>query len=152
MKHTRILVTVGTSSFDNLLMAIDSISLDGFYFDVQTGSSSYNVINHNSFKWANKLSDLYIDYDLVITHAGAGTIYNLLERGVRFISVPNLERVDKHQDDICKFIEKNNYALVCYNLCDLYNMIASYDFEKFEFNSYKKNEFFKVDEILDEIK
>ncbi|ENM5898490.1 hypothetical protein LV192_002706 [Vibrio mimicus] len=152
MKKKRILVTVGTSSFDNLLIAIDNISLNGISFDVQTGSSSYNVINHNSFKWVNKLSDLYVDYDLVITHAGAGTIYNLLERGVRFISVPNLERVDKHQDDICKFIKNNNYALVCYDLCELYNLIASFDFEKCQFNSYKNSKFFKVDEILDEIK
>ena len=86
------------------------------------------------------------EYELIVTHAGAGSIYGLLEKGKNLIVVPNLERDDKHQSEIAKFVEDNNYALVCWDISDLPKLInKSRTFKK---NKYDKTDFFKYDEII----
>ena len=50
------------------------------------------------------------DYDLIITHAGAGTVFFLLACNLPFIAVPNLERQDPHQLELYNWLEKNKYS------------------------------------------
>jgi beta-1,4-N-acetylglucosaminyltransferase len=57
----------------------------------------------------------YRSADVVIAHAGAGTIYQLLDMRKKSIIVPNLDPSDKHQLDIADFLLKYNYAFVAYN-------------------------------------
>lgn len=50
------------------------------------------------------------DYDLIITHAGAGTVFFLLSCNLPFIAVPNLERRDPHQLELYNWLKRNKFA------------------------------------------
>jgi UDP-N-acetylglucosamine transferase subunit ALG13 len=68
-------------------------------------SSSVNLhltefINEASFK----------EYDLIITHAGAGTVFYLLNCKLPFIAIPNVERRDQHQVELYNWLKNNNYS------------------------------------------
>ncbi|HEW9976521.1 MULTISPECIES: PssE/Cps14G family polysaccharide biosynthesis glycosyltransferase [Shewanella] len=143
------LVTVGTTCFDSLIITANDIAKkneeDCFTFQISNGI--FKPSSGTFFEYSNLIDDVYLKSDLVITHAGAGSIFKLLELGKRFIIVPNLERVDKHQSDISSYMESNNYALVCWcldDLSDLYNCL-----KEFKPNKFAKENFFKFDEISD---
>ncbi len=50
------------------------------------------------------------EYDLIITHAGAGTVFFLLTCNLPFIAIPNLERRDPHQLELYNWLKKNKYS------------------------------------------
>lgn len=50
------------------------------------------------------------EYDLIITHAGAGTVFYLLNCKLPFIAIPNLERRDQHQIELYNWLKNNNYS------------------------------------------
>jgi beta-1,4-N-acetylglucosaminyltransferase len=50
------------------------------------------------------------EYDLIITHAGAGTVFFLLTFNLPLIAVPNLERRDPHQLELYNWLKKNKYS------------------------------------------
>ena len=58
-----------------------------------------------------KMKDIIKDSDIIITHAGVGTIMECLEMGKEIIVVPrkveNLEHVNNHQEEIAFEMEKN---------------------------------------------
>lgn len=100
----------------------------------------------NTFNFSNKITDYYKESDIVITHAGAGSCYNLLEMGINPIVVPNLERRDKHQKQLAKYLEEKNYCMVCWDIKKLNNCILSYT--KTIFDVYEKIPFNKAQEIF----
>ena len=57
-----------------------------------------------------KMKDIIKDSDIIITHAGVGTIMECLEMGKEIIVVPrkaeNLEHVNNHQEEIAFEMEK----------------------------------------------
>ena len=123
----RVLVTTGTSSFDPLLRKVDEIAnrrgVTGWIFTVQTGSSTYTPRNACHFSYTDQIQRYYEDADLIISHAGAGTVFRVLEMGKRLILVPNPAFKDEHQKEICRFVESNNYALVAWTVDELESMI-----------------------------
>ena len=143
----KIFVTVGTTKFDHLIKFLDT-SLDKSY-DVlfQIAEGNYKPINFPYIKYTNNIKDQYDNSDLVICHAGAGSIFELLSLNKSFFAVSNLDRVDKHQLEICQYLKSNNYALFCEN----YDMILEsiIKLNDFNFNKFKKDSFFKFDEIAD---
>lgn len=147
----KVLVTVGTSSFDSLLRSIDNLSIKGVEFTIQTGTSTYTVKNHRSFTWIDNITNTFKNYDLIVTHAGAGTIYNLLESGFCFLAVPNLERTDHHQLDICNYLVENGYALICTDVSTIESHVLA-SLHRENLKEYVKTNFFKTDEILNVIK
>ncbi|NQZ08441.1 MAG: hypothetical protein HRT35_14905, partial [Algicola sp.] len=113
-----IFVTVGTTAFDQLIEAVDA-QLSGHQFDVtcQIANGKYlPKIKHVRF--AEDFSRRLVEADVVITHGGAGTVFELLEQGKKMIMVPNLFRVDKHQQDLANDVEQNGVAGVCWALSD----------------------------------
>lgn len=50
------------------------------------------------------------EYDLIITHAGAGTVFFLLKCNLPFIAVPNIERRDTHQLELYYWLKDNNFS------------------------------------------
>ena len=145
----KILVTVGTTAFESLIRKIDEIAsndkVNSYIF--QCAHGVYIPSNGVSFKFSDDIENYYNDSDVVITHAGAGTIYRLLELRKKIIIVPNLERVDKHQADISEFMEEKNHALVSWSTDELESkIIDSIDFLP---SMYKKDSFFKYAEIAD---
>jgi len=117
----RVLVTVGSTKFDALVGAalsqpvLDALTQKG-YSDVvvQCGNSQVdwlgptdgerNVHRHglNISLWRFKpsLEGEYDAADLVVGHAGSGTILDVLRRGKPLIIVPNPTLLDNHQEDM----------------------------------------------------
>jgi beta-1,4-N-acetylglucosaminyltransferase len=148
-------VTVGTTPFDGLIINLDEFSKKNksFNFIFQKSQGKYTPTFGESFNFSNEIEKYYIDADIVITHAGAGSIYRLLELNKKVIIVPNFERIDKHQSDIALFMEKNQHALVLWDYENLENTIL----ESLHFSPrlYEKDSFFKsidissyIDEVL----
>lgn len=147
----KILVTVGTTQFNGLIETIDNIAKTkkNYYVTFQIANGNYKPVNGEYFEFHNNINQYYSSSDLIITHAGAGSIYQLLKLNKKIIIVPNLERVDKHQLDIANYMDNNNYALVCYSLEKLENAIKkSLDFIPMPFT---KKDFFKFTEIANYI-
>ena len=146
----KILVTIGTGSFNSLIRCLD-IKYSNFEIFFQTGASKY-IPSHGDYseKIVN-ISSKYNKFDLIITHAGAGTVYNLLEQKLKFIVVPNIERPDKHQLEIAKFLKKKNLCKVIsiaeIEEIDIENLFS--ELLKIKFNDYSKTKFFKTYEIKD---
>ena len=148
----KILVTVGTTKYDSLISYIDTES--SFYnlpIEFQIANGKYIPQKHPYFTFLNR-ADIFKKYqekDIIITHAGAGTIFELLEMRKKFIVVPNIERSDRHQTDIANFLSKNKYALVAYDLTQLEIFLDI--IQKYDFRNFVKEEFFKSNEIIDYI-
>jgi beta-1,4-N-acetylglucosaminyltransferase len=147
-----ILVTVGTTKFNSLIEYIDSeINNPDLNIEFQIADGEYIPKNHSYFKFLDNdaINEKYINADIIITHAGCGTIYKLLEMKKKFIIVPNLERSDKHQLDLAGYMTKNKYAFVAYNFNQL-NMFIDI-VPKYGFNVFYKQNFFMVNEIIEYI-
>lgn len=146
----KIFVTVGTTPFDTLFEFVDR-TLDPNNFDVtcQIAEGKYTPKNHRSFKFKDDISSYYESSDIVITHAGAGTIYKLLEMSKKLIVCPNISRVDDHQLQISKYVDMKKYALYCRDLNDLASFCQSKCFN--EITEYKKTKFFGAKVLFTDI-
>lgn len=124
-----ILVTVGTQdkSFKRLINEVDNLVKNKVIKDevvIQTGYTEYNgSINHFAFTSQDELDELVKKCDILITHAGVGSIFKGLEYGKKVIAVPRLkkyhEHVNNHQLDISKNFEEAGYIMVVNDMIDL---------------------------------
>ncbi|CAH7057019.1 Glyco_tran_28_C domain-containing protein [Vibrio chagasii] len=150
----RILVTVGTFKFDGLIKTVDNLALNNFHsFTCQIGSGEYKPKNCNWFDYSSEFDSFVQDADLVITHAGAGTVYGLLEKNKNIIVIPNIYRVDHHQRELSKYVGDNNFALTCEDLNSLeYVIEQSGEFFSNECRPYSKENFSKYGDIINYLK
>ncbi len=144
----KIFVTVGTTKFDGLIRYIDEHFKDSIHeFTLQIAGGNYIPVHFPYFNFTDEIKAYYRDCDLVISHGGAGSIYQLLELQKKVIVVPNLERSDRHQLDITRFMSEKNYVLQVSNLDNLPDAISRC--ETHQFDRFGKQDFFAADEILD---
>ena len=143
----KIFVTVGTTTFDSMVQRLDlaANSLPEFEFIFQISKGNYKPKNGVSFSFSEEIYDYYIDSDLIVTHAGAGSIFKLLELEKKILVVPNLDRIDKHQSDIAAYMERNNHLLVAWSLDEIDDILAKA--RSFTPTKYKKNSFFMYKDI-----
>ncbi|WP_026957851.1 PssE/Cps14G family polysaccharide biosynthesis glycosyltransferase [Aliagarivorans taiwanensis] len=137
----KILVTVGTTRFSSLTEKARTIGAHDMTLQHADPSLSFGHV------FLDNIEQHYQDADLVITHAGAGSVFSLLEMGKKIIVVPNLERVDKHQLDLAQHVERNGYALVAWEIESLRRCID--DSTNFSPNTYSPTKFFKFEEITE---
>tara|TARA_B100000212_G_C27264500_1_gene485942 strand:- start:303 stop:737 length:435 start_codon:yes stop_codon:yes gene_type:complete len=141
----KILISTGTTEFDRLINhAVEIFDASKFAMTIQTPKKIYHA-EIKSFVYIDNIKEKYKSYDLIITHAGAGNCYQLLEMNCAIIVVPNLERRDKHQKDLGLYLQTKNYCAVCWDLNDLESLII--DYEKKSFSNYSKEKFFRPDLI-----
>ena len=113
----KVFVTVGNTRYNSMIKAIDDhFSSDEFDITLQIADGEYLPKHHEYIRYSNNIEQYFKDAELVITHAGAGTVFQLLEDSIKMLVVPNHERVDTHQLDLTDYLEKNNFADVCYDL------------------------------------
>ena len=94
----RIFVTVGTGRYDALVRAIDRLpDLD---CTLQIGSGRYEPRHHPFFRFKPDLTQDLQAHDLIVTHGGAASLFEILAAGRKTIAVPNLDRSDPHQAEI----------------------------------------------------
>lgn len=144
----KVFITVGTTPFDELIRSVDSIAPNfvDWSFTYQISEGSYTPKSGIYFKFVENIDDFYKDSDVVITHAGAGSIYRLLELNKKIVVAPNLVRVDKHQSDIANYMGKNGHVLLLSDLNNSLDIMES--IEEFSPKPYVKERFFVKDELV----
>ena len=141
----KVLVTVGTTRFDSLISAVEhSLILNQHEVLVQCAEGLQSE-RYNCTKFIENIDEAYCSADLVITHAGAGSVFRLLECEANILVVPNLERQDDHQNELARFVDENQYGLVCYDVEQLDTVLQQAT--TFRAAPYKKSEFHAASEI-----
>lgn len=101
----KILVTVGNDhhSFHRLIKAVDELSGNSAYdFIIQYGYSSYvprfNKNNHRFFA-REEFYQAFNEADLIISHAGIGTLIDTIQNRKKLILVPKRHKYKEHFND-----------------------------------------------------
>jgi beta-1,4-N-acetylglucosaminyltransferase len=125
----RLFVTVGTTSFDPLIAALDRPNVvailrrRGFVaVDVQFGRGEVSRPSHlvskpgfavTMFDFKPSLHALMRDADLVITHAGAGSVFECLNLRVPCLVVVNERLMGNHQAELAEALAERGYLHRC---------------------------------------
>jgi len=120
MTEDRVLVTVGSASFPKLITACSAWEGN---IQVQWGTGA-PCKRHPGFSFSSNFDDHLNRADVVVSHAGAGTVFTLLQLNKAFVVVPNVERFDQHQIDLAQYLREEK-------LCAVYDV---YSFAKISQN------------------
>jgi UDP-N-acetylglucosamine transferase subunit ALG13 len=112
-----ILVTVGTTDFDDLVQAMDALAPTlGEEVVAQIGRGKYLPVHMEYFRFAPSLDPYYERARLVVAHGGLGTAIEVLQRGLKLVGVSNPDRYDRHQEDLLRALSEAGYMLWCREL------------------------------------
>ncbi|KAH7279774.1 hypothetical protein KP509_37G036200 [Ceratopteris richardii] len=125
----KVFVTVGTTRFDALIKAVDTrackaaIASHGYSSMVlQIGHGSYlptkddgdSLVEVNFFTFAADLKEHLKSADLVISHAGSGSIFETLRMGKPLIVVVNEALMDNHQAELAEELAAQGYLMYAF--------------------------------------
>eukprot|EP00924_Labyrinthula_sp_SR-Ha-C_P003137 maker-scaffold_15-snap-gene-0.28-mRNA-1 protein AED:0.05 eAED:0.05 QI:55/1/1/1/0.33/0.25/4/124/189 len=125
----KLFITVGTTSFDELVQTIDTEEFLEFLvsagFDavsVQYGRGEYvpqvlprfKTLKVETFRFKPTLKEDMDKADVIVSHAGAGSIMESLRLKKRLIVVVNPTLMDNHQTEIAVAMQEGGYAEYCY--------------------------------------
>uniref|UniRef100_A0A4W4GWD5 UDP-N-acetylglucosamine transferase subunit ALG13 n=1 Tax=Electrophorus electricus TaxID=8005 RepID=A0A4W4GWD5_ELEEL len=121
-----VFVTVGTTSFDDLIAIIrltsELVLLDRGYTDLvlQIGRGSFIPdpqccpgLRMEAFSFKETISDNIRFADLVISHAGAGSCLEALGAGKPLLVVVNDKLMGNHQLELAKQLQADSHLLYC---------------------------------------
>jgi beta-1,4-N-acetylglucosaminyltransferase len=145
----KIFVTVGHTRFNSLFKMIASFNRPEWQFVSQIYDGEIYPNCGEIFSYVDNINDFYQKADVVITHAGAGSVFTLLEMGKPTIVVANTDRVDKHQHDLLNYVERSHFAQVCRDLNMLEGLLDN--LPNFEANQYKNEAFSAAEAISNEL-
>eukprot|EP00397_Hematodinium_sp_SG-2012_P052992 GEMP01063002.1.p1 GENE.GEMP01063002.1~~GEMP01063002.1.p1 ORF type:complete len:164 (+),score=39.83 GEMP01063002.1:194-685(+) len=118
--------TVGTTEFDPLITAVGSPECQKALKDrgfsrlrVQKGRGSGSPpvpasLSVACYDFKPSLKDDMKEADLIISHAGAGSVMESLRMKKALIIVVNRELMDNHQVELAEEMERNKFALLAY--------------------------------------
>ncbi len=146
-----ILVTLGTQdkSFKRLLDIVNNAIENNIIKDeviVQCGHTAYKSKNMKIFDFCSqkKLESLIKKCDLLITHAGVGSIISGLTFNKKIIAVPRLSKYKEHTNDhqlqILNKFSEYKYILALNekdNFADVYKKVKNFKPKKYKDNSLK---------------
>ncbi|GAB56990.1 hypothetical protein GPUN_2876 [Glaciecola punicea ACAM 611] len=146
----KVLVSLGTTRFDGLISFFD-VASDNIELLFQCPKNGMQPKHWPAIDFIDDFKSKVNDYDLVITHCGAGNVYSLLERKIKLCVVPNLERSDKHQLELAEYLTQNGlaYVLSLSSVAKSSTEGIIHEALAFEPNEYCPDKFFKTKEILD---
>lgn len=132
-----IFVTVGnaTQGFRRLLDAISKLAEQGVFDEetvvIQSGSNPGFQSSHceqTDFLPMDRFGEMIREADLVISHAGAGTLLHVLQAGKVPVVMPRFKRygehVDDHQVELVKTLASKGRVVPAYEPEDLPEAIA----------------------------
>lgn len=96
----------GTSDGESLLATLNT-----FTPPFTSPTSSSTSLNIASFPFSDSLQDEMAKSDLVISHAGSGSILDALRMTKKLIVVPNEELMDNHQKELARELERQGYLV-----------------------------------------
>jgi beta-1,4-N-acetylglucosaminyltransferase len=112
-----IFAAVGTTHFDELVVAIDRIAPKlNEEVIIQAGNYKYVPKNCKYFNFDDDLLKYYNKASIVISHGGAGIIFEVLNLGKKLISVENPHVLDGHQRDLLGKLSREGYLIWCKDL------------------------------------
>lgn len=117
----KIFVTVGSGWFDELISTADKLPFD---VRMQIGSGKFIPRNHQWFRFAKDLKPHYLWADLVVSHGGAGTLFEVLRLGKKVVAVPNPHYTDNHQVQILEELSRRGHVVYCRSFAELHLAIA----------------------------
>jgi beta-1,4-N-acetylglucosaminyltransferase len=123
-----IFLTVGSIRFDELVRVVDTAVGRGLIAPevvLQIGNGSFEPVHCRYFRSAPGLGPYYDRADLVIGHGGTGTTLEVLERGLRLISVRNPHMIDDHQNEFLEALEGRGLIRYCRDLGELPEYISA---------------------------
>ena len=140
-----ILVTLGTQqqSFTRLLEYIENSNIKDEII-VQAGFTNFKSNKMKIFEFIdyNKMNEYIEKSDLIITHAGTGSIVSALKKNKKVIACARLskykEHVDNHQEEILDVFYEEGYILKIddeLNLDDVYEKSKNFKTKKFISNT-----------------
>ncbi|XP_066602775.1 UDP-N-acetylglucosamine transferase subunit ALG13 [Prorops nasuta] len=140
----KVFVTVGTTKFDLLIETILSPQLLKKLYNkgynkltLQTGECSINIDDRprcgfkeiTVFNYSFEIKEYVMSADLIISHAGAGSILDALEANKPLVVVTNLHLMHNHQLELAEELYKNNHLYYC-SCNNLVNIIEKLELEK----------------------
>ncbi len=123
-----IFVTVGTDTHDFSRLVKQADELASIVDDqvvIQIGQSTYEPLNAKWFRFtdAETIENHYRTADVIVTHAGAGSIINALKNGKTPIVVPRLksfgEHVNDHQLDLARTLSTHGKVVMLTDVSEL---------------------------------
>ncbi|KAI4372266.1 hypothetical protein MLD38_010515 [Melastoma candidum] len=139
-----VFVTVGTTSFDKLVMAADTDQVKrelrnkGYtHLVIQMGRGSYIPQKNDGedgslvvdyFTFSPSIADHLKASSLVISHAGSGSIFETLRLGKPLVVVVNEDLMDNHQIELAEELAERKH-LYCARPQTLSKTIANMDVE-----------------------
>lgn len=142
-----IFVTLGTQDkeFTRLLKILDKEIQKGLIKDVvvQAGFTKYKSKRMKIFDYVSKedFNKYMSECDLLITHAGVGSIFTALKYNKKVMAMPRLskyhEHTNDHQKDIIKEFTKQGYILSFNNSKEFEREYKK--LKEFKPNKYKSN-------------
>eukprot|EP01103_Thecamoeba_quadrilineata_P013823 TRINITY_DN3953_c0_g1_i2.p1 TRINITY_DN3953_c0_g1~~TRINITY_DN3953_c0_g1_i2.p1 ORF type:complete len:255 (+),score=36.53 TRINITY_DN3953_c0_g1_i2:468-1232(+) len=123
--NSYVLITVGSTSFDQLIEAVDSKEFVSWFkkrgfagLHIQKGRGKYELklvlselkdYDVQVFEYKNSLNEEITRASLIIGHAGAGTILDTLEAGKPLFVVPNSSLMNNHQAELAEELNEGHY-------------------------------------------
>ncbi|XP_052529543.1 putative bifunctional UDP-N-acetylglucosamine transferase and deubiquitinase ALG13 [Tympanuchus pallidicinctus] len=135
-----VFVTVGTTSFDELIAAVSSPAAEEVLRSrgcrqlvLQIGRGALQPAPQHGpafvrevFRFKESLTEDLRSADLVISHAGAGSCLETLEEGKPLLVVINEKLMDNHQLELARQLHKDGHVLYC-NCSTLVETLQSMD-------------------------
>lgn len=142
-EHRTVFVTVGTTCFDALVMAVDSPEVKkallqkgysnlliqmgrGTYVPLKVSGDATLQVDH--FTFSPSIADNMRTTSLVISHAGSGSIFETLRLGKPLIVVVNEDLMDNHQSELAEELAERKH-LFCARPQTLGETIRAMDLE-----------------------
>lgn len=126
-----VLVTVGTTEFDDLIKVIDTPqftsllkSLNYTTIICQIGTGKY-IPKLSNFRTVPSLIPFIQDSDLIISHGGAGTILECLRLNKKLIVVTNPKLMNNHQAELASELQIRGCLLLCDSPSSIYSTLPS---------------------------
>ncbi len=163
------LITVGTTKFENLIRAIDTkefyMLLDDHKFTdlvIQKGSGQYEPKEYKDVSFSNleitvgklfsNFEEMIRQSEIVISHAGAGIILESMKNERKLIVVVNDTLMDNHQSELAQTLERDNYAYFCKNLERMREFVANILNEKtYRLKEYPKFNYDAIPNVIYEM-
>lgn len=144
-----VFATVGTTSFNPLVEALDKGSFSASS-TIQIADGTYQPKSALWFRFEPNIQKHIDNADVIVCHAGAGSIFRLLGEGKVPLVVPNTERRDKHQLEIARWLVEKRYAVVAMSAAEVNQKLHDYPEEKLNCTAFAEKRFF-YKEVLNEL-
>lgn len=152
----KILITIGSMSekkFTRLFNIIDELCeeniLEGDKIIAQVGFDNYKSKNFKTFDMISDedFKSMIDESDVIISHAGTGTVTSCLKKDKKVIIFPRMFKYDEHYDDhqleLCEVFTRKNYAMCARDkeeLIQCINNLEKFSPKKFISNNSKINQ------------